>query len=1486
MLPVNTIIRIAILLLVAVAGLVPLHAADFYVAPLGTPWSPGTISSPWDLQTALSQPAAVKPGDTIWLRGGLYYGVFTSSLTGTSTSPIVLRQYPGERATVDGPASAAAILTINGAWAWYWGFEVTCSDPNRNIIRATAFQIFGANTRMINVVAHDTGQGMSFWQPATDSSIYGSIAYNNGYELPDRGHGHGIYTQNDTGVKHILDNILFQSFGLGIQAYTDTGSLNNFDIQGNAIFNNGVVSHTGGQYNLLLGGAPVAQNANLINDYTYYSPSSAPLGSNSLGYGSGCNNLSLTNSYFAAPGALQLNCTNITMTGNVFVGAVSIAGQPTGSANSQFPANIYVSGPPTGLNVFVRPNQYEPNRANIIVYNWDKLPSVSADVSSILTVGQAYEVRDSQNFYGAPVVSGTYTGQPISIPMGSTQVAATVGVFPVPPVHTSSEFNVFVLLPQSAAGTFLPNNAPQVSPGPSQSITLPVTTVALNGSITDDGLPNHTLTATWSQISGPAAVTFTTADAPQTTATFTEAGVYVLQLAATDGDLSTVSQVTITVHAVGANPPQISQVTASPVWSVGATISWNTSALSTSEVSYGISPGLSLRSGVNPTLMSSHAVTLDGLAPSTTYSYQVKSADSLGNLAISPIFTFSTPAAPAGGGATASFAKVDTATQGNWKGAYGSDGAVVINDSSTIPPYANVLVSGQAAYTWADPTPDTRALLHLNSTQRIAATWYSLTNVALDINLTDGNAHQFALYCLDWDSAGPRQERVDVYDAASNTLLDSRTLSSFAQGAYVVWNLKGHVIIRVVRSAGANAVISGLFFGPPVAIPVNQAPVVSAGPNQAIASLSAFALSGSASDDGLPLNTLTVFWSQVSGPGVATFSSPGALQSIATVSAPGVYVLQLTASDGALTATSQVTIAVGTALPSNQPPSVSAGANQTVTFPAGVALTGVATDDGLPNNTLTITWSKVSGPGTVTFSPPNSTQTSATFSTAGVYVLQLLVSDGAASASSQVTITVNQSPIVNAGLAQTITIPAAVSLSGSVSDDGLPNNTLTIVWSKLSGPGTVTFGSSSSSQTTATFSTSGVYILQLSVNDGAATTSSQVTITANRAPVVSAGADQSIVLPASATLNGTATDDGLPGNSLTTTWSKVSGPGTVTFGSPGTLQTTATFASAGSYVLQLSANDGAASASSTLAVTVTNPPTPVISQVVVSSITLSGATVSWVTNVPSTSEVAFGTSNSLGSSSGIDPVLVTSHSVVLNTLSSGTTYFYQVKSVNGVGVPGASAVLSFTTGTGTAAQFIAVDNTTRGNWQGVYGFDGAVVVNDATVLPAYALVAATGQLAYTWASAPSASSALARLSGPGRIAATWYSTTSFSVDMNFTDGKAHRVAVYCLDWDGVNTRSQKLEILDAVSKVVLDTRNATTFSNGVYFVWNLTGHIILRATQAAGANAVISGIFWGPGSAPVNQAPVVSAGANQSITLPAGQTSAAPPPTMGFPTTR
>jgi hypothetical protein len=95
----------------------------------------------------------------------------------------------------------------------------------------------------------------------------------------------------------------------------------------------------------------------------------------------------------------------------------------------------------------------------------------------------------------------------------------------------------------------------------------------------------------------------------------------------------------------------------------------------------------------------------------------------------------------------------------------------------------------------------------------------------------------------------------------------------------------------------------------------------------------------------------------------------------------------------------------------------------------------------------------------------------------------------------------------------------------------------------------------------------------------------------NVAPVVSAGADQAVTLPASANLAGTAFDpDNGPG-ALTTLWTQQSGPGTATIATPSALSTSVSFSAAGTYVLRLTASDGAATVFDDVTIVVDPAPT-------------------------------------------------------------------------------------------------------------------------------------------------------------------------------------------------------------------------------------------------------------------------------------------------------
>lgn len=94
--------------------------------------------------------------------------------------------------------------------------------------------------------------------------------------------------------------------------------------------------------------------------------------------------------------------------------------------------------------------------------------------------------------------------------------------------------------------------------------------------------------------------------------------------------------------------------------------------------------------------------------------------------------------------------------------------------------------------------------------------------------------------------------------------------------------------------------------------------------------------------------------------------------------------------------------------------------------------------------------------------------------------------------------------------------------------------------------------------------------------------------TEDNAPTVNAGQDATVTLPDTHNLNGTVVDDG----TFTSSWSKVSGPGTVNFSNPNRVDTEAAFSQDGTYVLQLTADDGVnAPVSDDVTVTVEPKPT-------------------------------------------------------------------------------------------------------------------------------------------------------------------------------------------------------------------------------------------------------------------------------------------------------
>jgi hypothetical protein len=116
----------------------------------------------------------------------------------------------------------------------------------------------------------------------------------------------------------------------------------------------------------------------------------------------------------------------------------------------------------------------------------------------------------------------------------------------------------------------------------------------------------------------------------------------------------------------------------------------------------------------------------------------------------------------------------------------------------------------------------------------------------------------------------------------------------------------------------------------------------------------------------------------------------------------------------------------------------------------------------------------------------------------------------------------------------------------------------------------------------------------------------------------------------------------------------------------------------------------------------TGPP-PVLSYLAFWGVTSSGVTISWSTDVPANTAVAYGTTNALGQLSPVQTALTNSHGVILTGLSGGTTYYFVAQSADGSGNTGYSATYSFTTQPGppTISGITtnpAANNTATINW--------------------------------------------------------------------------------------------------------------------------------------------------------------------------------------------
>ena len=712
-----------------------------------------------------------------------------------------------------------------------------------------------------------------------------------------------------------------------------------------------------------------------------------------------------------------------------------------------------------------------------------------------------------------------------------------------------------------------------------------------------DDLGESNLVYHWAVVGTPPAAPVIAANdtnaAKSTGVTFTKAGSYGFQVTITDADLATITSSTVVVSvpqtpttinvtpasttvALNHSTPFAAQVFDQFGQAMAATVGYSVSGGGTIDAagnftagaieggpftitaSAGTASGTATVGVINTAPVISAATAMPATTTTTSTALSVTASDDGGEAGLS--YTWSVLGAPPGGSVTftpnGTNAAKNAVAQFNKLGTYTL--SVSATDSGTLSASANVTVTVQQALTTIDVAP-TAPVIGSNGTQQFTATPRDQYGSAMVASVV-------------WSASGGGSIN-------ASGLLTAQTASG---GPFTV-------------SATSGAVVGSTTFTVTNAAPVFGA--VTATPSTVTSTTTS--LQATASDDGGEA-ALTYAWSATTVPpgGAASFSASGsnaAKNSIATFTAPGNYVLTVTATDGAGLANSSsvsVTVAQTPALITVAPGSVVLEPNATQQYSATV------TDQFGSVFTPALTWSVDAG---------GSIDASGLFTAGAAQGGPFTVTAAAGGASGTAVVSIqhaNTAPVIATAGANPATVTGTTSaLSVSASDDGGEAG-LNYTWAVTGAPsgGSASFsvnGSNAAKNTTATFTKAGAYTFSITAKDGGNLTASasvNVTVAQTATNITVTPTNVSILENATQQYAAAVGDQFGAAMSITPTWSVVGG---------GSINAAGLYTAGLAGVTQVKAASGAALGSTNVTVTHLNTP-PVIGSVAAGANTITG----------------------------------------------------------------------------------------------------------------------------------------------------------------------------------------------------------------------------------------------------------------------------------------
>jgi fibronectin type 3 domain-containing protein len=898
---------------------------------------------------------------------------------------------------------------------------------------------------------------------------------------------------------------------------------------------------------------------------------------------------------------------------------------------------------------------------------------------------------------------------------------------------------------------------------------------------------------------------------------------------------------------------------------------------------------------------------------------------------------------------TGVFVKTDTTTKGDWKGVYGTDGDSIANFPQHIPSYAQVTFSGATPYTWANPVADVRALENVgNDTTHIATTYYGGT-FTVDVSTTDDKSHEVALYFLDWEG-NSRTQKVELINKNTGAVLDTRNLSNFNGGIYLVYEVSGDMQFKITHTGGPNGVLSGIFFkagsGKNVSKPVipttpttPTTPSTPTTPTTPTTSTASYVGSdgttkgswvGVYGKDGYGIPQLNSSfpsyaqvsmkdanawtWHTISGDVRALGYPTGSNRLATTWYNTNKFEFNVNITDGK---THKVSLYM-----------YDFENVRAQTIKILDAATGTVLDTkevtGFYNGGY-MTWN-VSGKVTIQVinnGGRNAVVEGIFFDTEGSTAGGQQPEDDTAS-------------VVRRFNLPASATPAQCTANGwdaraDFNKDGFINHADALIMGEQYNKPAPSSGTTADANGDKTVDFSDLVIMAQSYNTCAPAAPVEATPAATFIKVDSVskgdwkgkyGSQGYAInaLPASnpsyagVTFEGTEswtwqnpTQDarGLlyPTNAsrISSTWYKdgvfnvkvdnkdanthqvalymMDNDGTdrsqridVVNTATGALLDSRTVSSFNSsrYMIwnvkgdvtfkftKLAGRNAVLSGVFFDAEgTPTHEPEPdpepalgIPQNPAATAVSSSQIDVTWSAVSGATSYTIERSANGTTGWTKVGTVTTTTYND--KTLSSNTKYYYRVQSVKGAETSSFGTVVSATTATdaaGSTATFVSTDTTTKGDWKSKYGAEGYVINALTPNVPSYATISYENASSWTWDNPTTDIRALKFPTGANRIASTWYNISSFNIKLDMKDTETHQVALYMMDNDS-NNRDQKVEVIDAKTAKVLDTKTVSNFNGGIYYVWEVNGDVTFKLTNlnTGVRNAVLSGIFFGTNS--------------------------------------